>query len=270
MKNLIIGNTCQLARYFPQDYIQISSRNIDIDYIKSKKWKTVYLCFAEQRTYLANENDDNIKKLFWDTNYTKVKTLIDSIQSNVEKIVYYSTAELWNNKTGPIDISMSFDFHHNYYTESKASISEILKNKNNYPKVIIAYPFNFNSVYRKGDYLFAKIFRSIIEKNKVIIGDTFFYRDILHPKMVVEETIKQSYLCKDLIIGSGRLCYIDDFIKKLYNKFNLNMDEFVIRKFDKQSIYRKCIFYSSEYSPEYEEEKVLDLISTELKGINYE
>ena len=48
--NLVIGNTSQLAHYFPTDMVKISSRNIPSD-IFNTTWDSVYLCFAEQKTY---------------------------------------------------------------------------------------------------------------------------------------------------------------------------------------------------------------------------
>ena len=45
--NIVIGNTSQLAYYFPDDYIKISSRNIQLT---NNQYDRVYICFAEQRT----------------------------------------------------------------------------------------------------------------------------------------------------------------------------------------------------------------------------
>lgn len=269
MKNLVIGNTSQIARYFPNndDYVRISSRDIDISSLTNTQWNNVYLCFAEQRTYLAESSESHIRDLFWDTNFTKVKFLVDLLQPISNKIVYYSTAELWNNTSGPVHASDHYCFHENHYTCSKAHISSLLRDKEIYPKVMIVYPFNFNSVHRKGDYLFAKVFLSILHETKITIGDTLFYRDILHPKMVVDETLLSLNAGVDIVVGSGRLSYIDDFIRKLYNRFNLNMDTMVERIDSSSSIYRKCIFYAAKYSQKYQEDKVLDLLTDELKGL---
>ena len=57
MNNLVIGNTSQLSHYFPDYYEKISSRNIDITKLYSKKYDKVFLLFAEQRTFL-NESDE--------------------------------------------------------------------------------------------------------------------------------------------------------------------------------------------------------------------
>ena len=265
MKNLVIGNTSQLSRYFPEDYIKISSRNIDVNFLKQTKWDAVYLCFAEQRTYLANSLDQSISELFWSTNFDKTKELVEDLQPVCNKIVYYSTAELWNKCNGPVQIGMPFLYHENHYTSSKHKITEELSNKLKYPKVSVAYPFNFNSVYRSDQYLFGKIFKSIQENKKISIGDTDYYRELLHPKMVVDGSIRLTEVGKDAIIGSGRLVHIGDFIRKLYGFFKLNYNDLVEQSNIQPSVYRSNIFYSAVPVHEYTENFLFDLITQELK-----
>jgi hypothetical protein len=260
MQNLVIGNTSQLAQYFPQNYIKISSRNIDEGYLKNKNWDSVHICFAEQRTFLAN--DDKFKNVFFDTNVHLVKKIISNL--NAKKIFYYSTAELWNNLSGPISLNIPFNFIMNNYTNSKYEITEELKNKNKYPNVSIVYPFNFNSVYRKQGYLFSKIFDSILNKTKIEIGDTHYYRDIIHPKIIIDSVLKHDIIEKDIIIGSGYLTNVNDFIQNLYKKMNLNYYDYVIEKIDRPSPYRKNIFYSSVKINNYDKDFVLNQTVKEL------
>lgn len=262
MKNLVIGNTSQLAYYFPKNYIKISSRDIDDNFLKNNKWENVHICFAEQRTFLAN--DDNYKNLFFETNVFLVKKIISNL--NAKKIFYYSTAELWNNSCGPITLNTPFNFIMNNYTNSKYEITEVLKNKKQYPNVSIIYPFNFNSIYRKNGYLFSKIFHSILNKVKIEIGDTHYYRDIVHPKIIIDCVLKHDIIQQDMIIGSGRLTNINGFIKKLYKKMDLNYSDFIIEKFEKPSTYRKNIFYNSTELKEYDENYVLNQTIKELKN----
>jgi len=274
MKNLVIGNTSQLSMYFPttEDYVAISSRNIDIENLSKQTWKTIHICFAEQRTYLASSKDPSVSRLFWETNCRTTLSLIDSLKDRAEKIVYYSTAELWNKTTGPVDASMPYCFHENHYTSSKEHTSSMLRNKKEYPNVTIVYPFNFNSVHRKGQYLFGKVFDSILNRKVVEIGDTSFYREMLHPSMVVDATLKfiSNAPARDVVVGSGRLVHVGDFIKKLYENFGLNAKHYIKELPSEPSKYRQHIFYSSEYNPEYGENKLLSLIVNELKGINHE
>jgi len=274
MKNLVVGNTSQLSMYFPtnEDYVAISSRNIDIEKLSKERWKTVYVCFAEQRTYLAYSNDPSVSDLFWQTNCRTTLSLINSLKKCAERIVYYSTAELWNKTTGPVDSSMPYCFYENHYTSSKEYTSSILRDKKEYPNVTIVYPFNFNSVHRKGQYLFGKVFDSILNRRVVEIGDTSFYREMLHPSMVVDATLKfiHNTSVGDVVVGSGRLVHVGDFIKKLYQNFELNSEHYIKELPSDPSKYRQHIFYSSEYNSEYGENQLLSLIVNELKGLNYE
>ena len=166
---------------------------------------------------------------------------------------------------GPVQIGMPFLYHENHYTSSKHKITEELSNKLKYPKVSVAYPFNFNSVYRSDQYLFGKIFKSIQENKKISIGDTDYYRELLHPKMVVDGSIRLTEVGKDAIIGSGRLVHIGDFIRKLYGFFKLNYNDLVEQSNIQPSVYRSNIFYSAVPVHEYTENFLFDLLTQELK-----
>ena len=267
MKNLVIGSSSQLARYFPEDFVKVSSRNLDIDELSSHRWESVFVCFAEQRTYMANSSEEAIRNLFWDTNMDLVKSVIFRLQSVSDKIIYYSTAELWNKNVGAISLNTPFSFHSNHYTNSKYAITQELQNKQKYPKVTIAYPFNFNSIHRGDQYLFGKVFKSILTGEKIVIGDTDYYRELLHPEMVVNASINNTEQGKDLVIGSGRLVHIGDFIKRLYQFFGMKFDIMVKQEYDYPPIYRSHIFYSSTHVPEYGEEKLFNTITKELSEL---
>ena len=72
--------------------------------------------------------------------------------------------------------------------------------------------------------MFSKIFSSIQNKEKITIGDTYFYRDLIHPKFLVEQSLSAK---KDLLVGSGRLTFVNDFIRDLYQHSGLEYDQFV-------------------------------------------
>jgi hypothetical protein len=78
--NILIGNTSQLSYYFPQDYIRVSSRNIDFDFIKKNKVDTVHLLFAEQRTFLNRD-----EKFFTDVNVEYTLSIINKIKDFTKK-----------------------------------------------------------------------------------------------------------------------------------------------------------------------------------------
>lgn len=230
MKNLVIGNTSQLAQYFPDDYIKISSREISFS---NENFDKVYICFAEQRTYI--QNDINI---FLDTNINYTLKIIDHFSKISNKIIVYGTSELWNNCNGAIDINMPYNYKSTNYIESKKLMIEKIKEK--YENVIILHPFNFNSIYRKDGFLFSKIFDSIINEKKITIGNTYFYRELLHPKFVVKQSIK---IEKDEIIGSGRLIFVNDFIRSLYSYFNMKYEDYVIEDYKENITSDEKIFY---------------------------
>ena len=68
------------------------------------------------------------------------------------------------------------------------------------------------------------------------IGDTYFYRDIVHPNFVVQQSIKST---DHKIIGSGRLIFVNDFIRDLYKNFNMNYDDYVVENISKYNEYEK-------------------------------
>ena len=219
--NLVIGNTSQISHYFPDDYIKISSRNIDYSYHSKMKYDNVYICFSEQRTFIKDNPE-----IFFDINVKYTIDVINFFEQLSNRIVIYGTSELWNNIEGPININTPFNYNYSPYIESKEILVKYINEHKNYKRnVMIIYPFPFNIPYRKGDYLFGKIFNSIINKKKIEIGDTNFNRDIISPRYVIEKSIKSK---KDEIVGSGNLINVNKFIKNLYNSFNMKYEDYVI------------------------------------------
>ena len=268
MNNLVVGSSSQLAKYFPNSYERISSRNIDLDRLSKSRWDSVYICFAEQRTYLASSKDMNITNLFRDTNLDLTMQVIKAAMPVSRRVIFYSTAELWNNCNGPVDSSLSFDYHGNLYTNTKNEMSRLLQNKDQFPNVSIVYPFNFNSIHRSGNYLFTRIFKSIVNNTKIEIGDVDFYREMLHPSMVVKRCMEKSdSIGEDYIVGSGRVIHVGDFIQKLYSHFDMDFNSMVSINTTTPSIYRKNIFYSAEKTEEFFEDKLFDIIVDDLTSV---
>jgi nucleoside-diphosphate-sugar epimerase len=212
---LLIGSTSQISNYFPISYAKISSRNIS-NKIFDKKYEEVHLPFGLNIKGKSQSEYDDI-------NYYYTLDLIKDLLKTSDKIVVYSTCELWSDCSGSIDLKTDYKFHQNEYILSKYKLTDSLKSLNN-NKIIIVYPFNFNSTYRSEDFLFGKIFQSIIHNKKIKIGNTKYYRDLLHTSYV-------SKVCQNLngdkIIGSGRMFFVNDFIRDLYRKFNLDYNELV-------------------------------------------
>jgi nucleoside-diphosphate-sugar epimerase len=220
MKNLIIGDTSQLSQYFPKDYIRISSRNIDFKGLQEDKYDSVYLCFADQRTFIEDNEKEFVK-----VNYNYTLDVINFFKPISNRVVIYSTCELWNNVEGGVNIDTPFDYNYSPYIKSKELLTNRIKDLRDYNQnVIIIYPFNFNSPFRKGGFLFGKIFDSIINKKKIEIGNTDFNRDLIHPSYIVERSIKAE---KDELVGSGNLININKFIRNLYKEMNMVYEDYV-------------------------------------------
>lgn len=259
MRNLVIGNTSQVSYYFPDDYVKIPSRDIDFDFIKSENWNRIFLCFGESRKFI-----DDIS-LYDDVNFHYTIEVVNKIKDFAINVIVYSTCELWNGIDGKVDLSMNFNFYNTPYISSKYKLSNyILNNNSDFHNVIILYPFNFNSIYRNNNFLFGKIFYSIINKVSIEIGDTYFYRDIIHPKYVVDRSINAK---THEIIGSGRLTFVNDFIRDLYVYYEMDYSEYVIENISKYNEYdKKKEYYLNSNKSLYSYERLLDDTIKDIKN----
>ena len=258
MNNLVIGNTSQLAYYFPDDYEKVSSRNLDTNLYRDKFYNRVFLTFAENR---VNEIHDLEAYIKINTELTIKLATFFSERANF--VIVYGSCELWNNYTGAVSINDEFvyDLSGPYfsYCFSKERLNHrihILNLKN----VLVLHPFNFNSPYRKPNFLFNKIFYSLKNKKPIEIGDTYFYRDIVHPKYVVERSMQA---VEDEIVGSGRLTFVNDFIRELYTKSGLKYEDYVIENFDNRKDAKKNFLYL-----ESKEIKYNNLLQDTLNDLN--
>lgn len=239
--DLIIGSSSQISHYFPHEMQRVSSRNIPEE-IFEKKWESVYLTFAEQRTRYATDN--NYKDDFYRVNVHMTLDIAKKLKAN--RIIYYSTVELWNSLDGAISLKTPFNFAQNYYTDSKYIATEMLRQIEN---VVVLFPFNFNSVYRSEDYLFGKIFSSIKERKTVEVGNLDIKRDILHANWVA----KQSLIAKKAkIIGSGTFHDVRKFIRDVYTGCGLNPDDLLIENGDPNRHNRVLYLGSKKILYDYE------------------
>jgi nucleoside-diphosphate-sugar epimerase len=219
--SLIIGNTSQLCNYFPSNYHSISSRNINIDDIKNNKYDTIYILFAEQRTFL-NEKES----FYTDVNFNYTIKLIDSLKNYSNRIIVYSTSELWNDYEGKVSVNMQYKYNYTPYIKSKEILCNYInEHKEKYLNVNIVYPFNFNSPFRKEGFLFSKIFNSIIDKKKCEVGDLNFNRDIIHPSIIVNESINS---VNDVLVGGGSLINIKKYVLDLFSISNMDFYDYII------------------------------------------
>lgn len=245
--NLVIGSTSQLAHYFPEDYEKISSRNIDFAYLKSKNWDSVYITFAEQRIYESGID-------YVGPNYIDTLRIINELLHRSEKIVCYTSCELWSELSGSISLDTAPSFNlSNEYTLSKLlllnKIKELRTINPSYNKVVFVHPFYFNSVYRSDYFLFGKIFSSIINKKKIDVGNLDFDRDMVHAKFVVDKSIETK---QDCLVGSGKLFNAKRFIQDLYKLNDLDFYEYVTEDVSKPCSQNKRITANVAWDYTYE------------------
>ena len=255
-KNLIVGNTAQLSYFFSNENNDfISSRNIDFNDIRAKKYKKIFLLFAEQRTFLNEGND-----FFIDVNVNYTLEVIDKLKDYCDRIIIYSTSELWNKCDGGVSIDTPYDYFETPYIKSKEILcNKINQNKKKYKNVIIVYPFNFNSPYRKDGFLFKKIFNSLIHGEKITVGNIDFKRDLIHPRIIVDLS---SNADEDIIIGSGELYNVGEFIRDLFIKLGRKMEDYVTYDSSNSLLNKRNHYYSCNKSSNYEE-----LVNLTIKDI---
>lgn len=218
MENLIVGKTSQISNFFSEDcFTKVDSRKIDL-FSLDKNWGTVVLALGENRKNIGDPS------LYEKVNFNLTINLANFFSPRSERVVAFSSCELWNKSSGPVDIDVPYEYFNTPYVLSKKKMGEILMNSSIYKNVDVVFPFNFNSTYRDENFLFGKIFNSIINEVKIEIGDTYFYRDLIHPSFVVSKILEKK---GHQVIGSGRLTFVNDFIRDLYKAFGLKYENYV-------------------------------------------
>ena len=85
---LLIGNTSQISHFYPK-VVKISSRNINTKIFDSE-WDEVHLPFGL--------NTKNHTQSYYDeVNYFYTLDLINQLKRKSQKIVVFSTCELWSD-----------------------------------------------------------------------------------------------------------------------------------------------------------------------------
>lgn len=257
-QNLIIGSSSQTAQYWPRNNtVFISSRNIDFDFLKKHQWKKCYLAFGELRVYLEKPVE-----FYAQVNVHYTASIIEEIKNNCEKIFYFSSSDLWNLHEGAVNLQTPFKYDgQNGYIASKHMFDNKRKNRG-WENVFCLYPFNYNSVHRDKKALMGKVFDSIINKKKITLGDTYSYRDYLHAKYVVREALKAD---GDAMIGSGRVIFVNDFIRDLYSHFKMEYLEFVEEKKGDWFRTRRGIFYADKKICDYRYSDLLKDTTDDIK-----
>ena len=253
--NLIVGDKSQISYYFPDDFLRISSRNVEIS---NNKIKNTYICFAEQRTYDTTLSESD----FIQVNVEYTSQIIEMVKNISEKVIIFGTGELWNKLDGPIDLESKIDYKYSPYLKSKHILYETMIEKRcrgDWQNIIMIHPFNFNSVRRRSGFLFYKVFDSLINRTTNQVGNLDINRDMLHPIYLVEQILQTK---KDRIIGSGKLTNIKQFISELYLSFGISYEDYLKENIDNHSVHQHNSFWSKNETI-YE-----NLLSDTIKEIN--
>jgi nucleoside-diphosphate-sugar epimerase len=234
VKKLIIGKSSQLSYYYPNDIVKISARETISESVYNENWDIVYLFFAEQRTSYSMNKD--YKNLFYSINFDLTLEILKKIKS--KKIIFLSTSELWNLCEGPISVNTDWNYTENYYTDSKSKITKKILEFDD--RVTVFFPFNYNSIHRKESFLFYKVYKSILNKEKIFVGDLNIDRELMHASFVSKEIERKNF--NDLI-GTGNLINIRKFISELYRINNLNCIDFVEESQDTNLVKKQNTFF---------------------------
>lgn len=225
MSNLVIGQS-QLSHYFPAGYQIVSSRPFTdatqqleaLENLCSHRWESVYLTFSEQRIYDKLSYQD----YHW-INFSCHHKIIEALKGKADRIVCYTSAELWANHVGPISGQTPFNFSPtNYYAASKSYFYHLCQQY--YPKVIFIHPFFFNSIYRSPYFLFGQIYQSLQKKEKIKVRNLNVYRDLVHASYVVERSLAAN---THEVVGSGELVNLRTFVQDLYRSQGLDFYDYV-------------------------------------------
>ncbi len=241
--NLVVGNTSQLFPYFKEydpNILGVSSRNFNYDDLKKYNFNKAFLVFAEQQIHL-NESVDFFSK----TNVDYTLEVINKLKQNTNTIIIYLSSDMWDLCEGGITLNTPFKNRKTSYIISKEMLKKEVENLRLKEglDIRIVYPFNFNSPYRRPNFVFYKFMDIIMNKNKIQVGDLDFERDIVHPKIIVD----RSFNCiGDEIIGSGVLTHVKTFYSEILKHFGFDYNEYVTEHFDNFPNMRKTFYYETQ------------------------
>jgi len=211
MNNLIIGENSQLGYYL--EGVRVSSREIPYEFITKYKWNRIYLCFAEQRTFIDKSN------LFNDINYELTKNIVDKLYDTCNQFVFYSTTLLWSGYS-KYNMDMPYLYKETNYLSSKEKITNYL---NGIEKVVTHYPCNFNSKKRKRGFLFSSLY-DILKYQKVELKCLDFNKELCHASYVA----KKSQCTKtNSIIAPGYCTNIRELFTGICKKMKINIDDYM-------------------------------------------
>ena len=222
MSNLIVGKNSQLGFYLQDNNSSVLS--LSESFCDDKLYNKIFILAAEQRTFLNLPYSD-----FYDVNVKKTIALVEKKIDFCQKMYIFLTSELWNNYSGPIDTNVTFNFTPSNYILSKYHLQKkIIKNFQNDERIIMVYPFNFNSTMRRSGTLFGKVFETIIDGVQNNFSNLNFKRDFSHTTYVADRIKELQF---DSVIGSGQLFHMKQFVYDLCEHFEVDKSLFLLSDF---------------------------------------
>jgi len=241
---ILIGSGSQIAHYYPDYYQKIPARwwfsnKMPLD---KSDFDIVILAFGENRTYLANGELplDEFIRVNVDLTLQGIKRFLNISK----KIVVFGTSELWSKSNGPINVNNPLNFCSNSYNISKSILVSELRRRR-YGNVQIVHPFNFNTTNRGDQFLFGKVYESIFNRRKIVLGDTYFERDLVSAIDVVEATT-EAHSLQERLVGSGMLYSVNKLIRALYDHAMIEYDQYVIENLEFLSSRRLYSYYAEQ------------------------
>ncbi len=151
------------------------------------------------------------------------------------RIFFAGSSEIFGNQNSPVSLDSNVDPKSPYAISKNASQHLVTLYRESYDlKAMTGILFNHESQYRDKRFITQKIIqgaiRSLIDKNhKIKIGNINIERDWGWAEEYVEamQLITRADNISDYIVCTGKKTSLKNFIKKVYEKINLNWTEHV-------------------------------------------
>ena len=205
---------------------------------KKKKPDIVLHLAANNPSY-----SENSYKIFFEDNYKATNNLFNStFQANQKaKFIFCSSSQIFKKKIGKVDekseLYISTDYTKFRIKSDNMMLEYKKKNKINYTNAIL---FNHDSIFRNRKFLLPRIIKSIIKKDVVFLKKIMkvnIFSDFSHAEDICNGLYKLMFsdVNKDkLIFSSGKNTSVNDVIKYVVKKYNIN-----IKLSTKQNILKK-------------------------------
>ena len=215
----------------------LDKKKLDVLFKKKKPDIVLHLA-ANNPSY-----SENSYKIFFEDNYKATNNLFNStFQANQKaKFIFCSSSQIFKKKIGKVDekseLHISTDYTKFRIKSDNMMLEYKKKNKINYTNAIL---FNHDSIFRNRKFLLPRIIKSIIKKDVVFLKKIMkvnIFSDFSHAGDICNGLYKLMFsdVNKDkLIFSSGKNTSVNDVIKYVVKKYNIN-----IKLSTKQNILKK-------------------------------